>query len=243
MDLGYKELRQGKVNGYASRTYKTNLLVFAAKQYTTVFNNNIWMHAYARIRRFLHHFDKDKRRVYKTLDYLFNENNRFQADSTLLDKLVEHLEYDGERFLTIKTDPQKYIRLFYYLQRFNEMFGFRNFNLVPIYKHGLHHVQYDGQAMHSCLSGLKKTRGLKRADFAKVHWEKYFKLPETRNHKFYGSISTDGVAVTFRMERLVPKINEGGSDPDPDPDGVDDKNNDKRYMEIIKKNLINKFVV
>lgn len=169
MDIDYKKMRQGKINELVDRAKRSNPIVFAAKQFTTVFNNNIWMHGYNRIKKFLERFDTDKTRVYHTLDHLFNDGDRFQPDPGLIEKLVDYLEYDGDRFLTIKTEPQKDIKIFYTLQRFNAMFGFHNFALVPIYKHGLHHVRYDGVGMHTCLSALKKTGGLKRADFNVEH--------------------------------------------------------------------------
>lgn len=151
------------------------------------------------------------------------------------------LDNDGNRLLTIKTEPQKYIRLFYNLQMLNHRFEQHNFTLVPMYKHGLHHIRYDGQAMHSCLSNLKINDSVKRADFKIEHWRKYFKLPKTCYRKIHGSISTDGVSVSFVMERLVPKkmkdeqITDSYPECSNDPD-IDEK--DKEYIQRIKDRII-----
>lgn len=238
MDIEYRNLRQGHIKELANRSYLSNPIVFASKQYLTLYNNNIWMHGYNRIKRFLKLFDNNKTRVFETLDYLFNSNNRFQADPTLIARMIEYLDYDGNRILKIKEDPQQHIRLFYNLKGFNHMYLQRNFSLVPIYKHGLHHIRYDSQAMFTCLSGLKKTGDVKREQFNVEEWKKYFKLPETVNRKFHGSISTDGVAVTFAMERLVPKRTQRCDEPATEDHYIEHTYNDESYLETIKGNLI-----
>lgn len=232
IDTGYRNLRQGNVKNIANRSNKSNPIVFAAKQYQTIFNNNISMHAYSRIKRFLNLFDKDKKRLYETLDYLFNSSSTNEPNAYLIDRMVEYLQYDYTRILTIKTKPYDHIRLFYTLQRFNSKFGLRNFALIPIYKHGLHHIRYDTQSLFSCLKGLHKIAGIKREDFTTDQWSNWFKLPESKTHKFHGAISTDGVAVTFSMERPIAKPTKNV-----DKQANIVELNDESYLNRIKNNL------
>lgn len=167
MDTGYSTLRGKNIKELHDRTGKSNVLVFAAKHYETIFNNNIWMHGYNRVRKFLLNFTADKNTVYYTLDYLFNEKSTRNTDPDLIRHLVQHLQYDGKRFLNIKTDPHIYIKFFYELQRFNNANDLHNFALVPIKKHGLHHIQYDTQAFHTMLRAIEKKEASKEATLRK----------------------------------------------------------------------------
>lgn len=226
MDSEYMRLRVDNINGLHNRSGKSNSIVFAAKQYETSFNNNIWMHAYVRVKRFLKNFTENKTVVYRTLDFLFNRNSKNDTNPHLIRMMELSLGYDGERFLDVKSKPHKYLKFFYRLQCYNNALGRRNFALVPIYKHGLHHIRYDTQGLHYLLSSLRKTGGIKIKDFKTEHWKKYFKLPETGNRKFNGSISTDGVAISFTMYRYIAETSQ-----------VNDKNNDNSHVNSIRERL------
>lgn len=113
------------------------------------------MHAYSRLRRFLYQFEKNKTVVYQMLDFLFNKDSKYSLNMDLCKIMRDHLKYPGYRFLSVKENPQVYLRFFYNLQRYNEQNNLKNYSLIPIYKHGLLHIRYDTFALYQRLCGLK----------------------------------------------------------------------------------------
>lgn len=90
------------------------------------------MNGYNRIKRFFLNFTNDKRNVYETLDFLFNCKSTKNTNPELIEMMKENLGSDEKRFLDIKSQPHKYLKLFYKLQRYNDAFRLRNFALMPI---------------------------------------------------------------------------------------------------------------
>lgn len=207
MDLAYKSIRGEYISKKYNHSYRSNLLVFAAKQYETIFSNNIWMHAYTRLRRFLYQFEKNKTVVYQMLDFLFNQNSKYSLNMDLYKIMREHLKFSGCRFLHIKEYPLAHLRFFYNLQRYNEQNELKNFSLIPIYKHGLLHIRYDTFALYQRLCGLKLFKGSHEAFHAnrREYWLQYFKLPKLGRKQFDYSITTDGITISFSTIKLVPK--------------------------------------
>lgn len=118
------------------------------------------MHARSRVRRFLFNivYDKKEQRkdVFRTIEYLFSERGG-SPDPCLISAMTQYLGYvdDNERMSDIQKNCYRHIRLFYKLQRFNEDNKLNNFALIPIMKHGLHHVRYDSQGLWCRLGALK----------------------------------------------------------------------------------------
>lgn len=201
IDTEYNAMR-GTMPLYDS-SFRSNLFVDSANQYTTIFHNNIWMHAYNRLRRFFKKFQVDNSEIYRTLSYLFEKNSTKIPNDLLLEKLRSELQWDGEKLTELKLKNKYWssIKLFYNLQRYNEANNYKNFSLVPIFKHGLHHIRYDSFAFEMLLAsvGLRKTN---RATFDRdAEWRKYFTFPETSSKKFNYSLQTDGVSVSFSMAK------------------------------------------
>lgn len=110
------------------------------------------------------------------------------------------LQYDNLGFYDIEQRPGKYLKIFYKLQRFNELEEIQNFAILPIFKHGRHHVTIDATTLSGLLIKLKKIKPSERgAD--KVVWDKWLKYHDLeRGKKFHGSIKTDGVSVSWTMD-------------------------------------------
>lgn len=99
------------------------------------------------------------------------------------------------------------MKLFYNVHRINEEKEWKNFILVPMFKHKLHHIRYDDSGLHETLRALKLSTG-QVSTFNRDDWFKYFDIRplETAQHKFNYSVSTDGVSISFTMSRdAVPK--------------------------------------
>lgn len=110
------------------------------------------------------------------------------------------LKWNGEKFDKLQNKKLFWssIELFYNLQRYNERNNLKNFELIPIFNHGLKHIRYDSFAFHSLLCGIVLYKGPWKTFDRDVEWRKYFKFPETVMKKFNYSLQTDGVAVLFR---------------------------------------------
>lgn len=214
LDLEYASLRNthlAQEHRLYDRRYRSNLFVAEAAQFATIFHNNLWMHAYNRLRTFFYRFTSDKAMVYQTLDYLFTEDSTHQPSPLLIANAQLYLDYDTDmRFydITAKDKYHKYIEFYYRLLQFNLRNNIKTFKLVPILKHGAHHCQYDSLAFHSLLSSLKLIQGT-RSDMPNSEWFKYFgkcrELERAGRTSFGFSIKTDGESVSFSMNRYVPK--------------------------------------
>ena len=209
IDAVYKGLRNGIP--FPDARYKFNQIQHAITKYTTLFHNNLWMHAYTRVRRYLYHKIKadassiTRKTVYEFLQKLFIKTKSdiselSEDEAQLLLWLKQDLDYDDLGFydLRIKNKYAKYLRFFYNLQRYNETHELPNFALIPILRHGRHHTTIDTKALSDILARLKSKFN---------RWSDYFKFEDLeRGKKFRGSISTDGVAVSFSMEHAKRKI-------------------------------------
>lgn len=186
-------------------SYRPNIYRDACNQYETIFHNNMWMHSYNRLRRYFK-FETDRKRVYKTLSYLFSSNSKEIPDEELLNRMRIDLDWNGEKFDKIQNKKLYWssMKLFYNLQRYNERNNLKNFALIPIFKHGLKHIRYDSTGLYYMLCNLKLFKGSIKTFERDTEWRKYFKFPETRTKQFNYSLQTDGVAVSFSMKK--PKI-------------------------------------
>lgn len=106
-----------------STTGLTNSLKFGMQQFYTCFENNMWMHAYSRMKRFLLHINSDRKKVHSTLEHLFKEKSSCKPDQDLLDAIVAILrpiDWTGGKgyFFGMKSNWHKFIPLFIRLQRF-----------------------------------------------------------------------------------------------------------------------------
>lgn len=211
-DMEYNQIREK----YKLRNYdgdkRTNLIVFAVKQYETVFVNNIWMHMYTRVRRFCKSVCPTIK-SYETLDWLFNLKSKYLPDADLINAFRKHLDYDTnvgkERFSNVKKDWYKHLPFLYKLQRYYESKKLKSFRLIPLFSHGRKHIRYDTQALGHMLMACSK---LKKGTTNKViqdkqdeNWKKWFKVGkfETANKKFAYTITTDGVTISLQMKKLL----------------------------------------
>lgn len=193
------------------KAYRSNLFAAEARQFATLFHNNLWMHSYRRLRKFFYRFTSDTAMVYQTMDFLFTENSTHHPSPFLVENARLYLDYDYEmRFydITAKDKYHKYVEFFYRLLQFNRCNNITTFKLVPILKHGAHHCQYDSLAFHSLLRSLDLYQG-SYTDMPNSEWYRYFgKCHELRRPgriSFGFSIKTDGESVSFSMNRYVPK--------------------------------------
>lgn len=212
IDSDYKIIRLKEFSNYFYNSSKrSNIFIEKANLFETNFHNNLFIHAYKRIRRFLYNFCSDKVVVYQTLDTLFTKNSKYKPNYGLIDVMKNELTYDGLGFfeLTNKQKYIKYIKFFYNLQKYNHVNGFRNFKLVPIFRFGCHHIQYDSKSLFELLQRVNLISG-KLVDMANDEWYKWFDVKkfENRRKTFGYSIKTDGVSISLSMSEFIKKNNE-----------------------------------
>lgn len=209
IDADYKKLRLLKFSSYIyDSSRRQNIFVTQANLYETNFHNNLFVHAYKRIRRFLKQFEKDAKIVYQTLDTLFDRKSKFVANENLINLMKIHLNYNGQGFYDLKNKQKyiNYIEFFFNLQKYNNLNGLRNFRLVPIYRFGSHHIQYDSKSLFELLRRFKKI-SCKFAEMSNDEWHKWFDLKkfERFNKTFGFSLKTDGMSVSLSMSKFVQK--------------------------------------
>lgn len=84
LDHEYKSIRGRQLKDTPDGSNRLNWFYFAARQYETIFVNNIWIHAYKRLRTFLNRFEEDKKAVYETLGFLDAKDSKNTPNATLL---------------------------------------------------------------------------------------------------------------------------------------------------------------
>lgn len=132
LDSEYKKVRLKEFSNYFyDRSNRPNVFIEQAQLFTTYFHNNIFVHAYRRIRRFLYIFSKDEKIVFQTLSTLFERSSKYLADDSLIEAMRKHLNYNGLGFfdITNKEKYTKYIEFFYNLQKYNHENELKNFRL------------------------------------------------------------------------------------------------------------------
>lgn len=95
LDIEYKSLRGRHLKDLHDGSYRSNIFCFAARQYETVFVNNIWIHAYKRLRNFLRRFGENAKAVYETLDFLFTQKSKHKPNANLINMMKIHLGHGG----------------------------------------------------------------------------------------------------------------------------------------------------
>lgn len=158
---------------------------------------------YKRVRKFFRAAHRDQH-SYETLSYLFDPTSTCQPNDILLQSLRNTLGYRGN-FHNVSSKWWTFIPFLYRLQQWLRERELKSFCIFPIMDHRRHHVQYDGMALQQLL----RHKELCPADWydfrpqVRKYWDKYFHIDqvETKGHKFYGSICTNGVQVSIRMKR------------------------------------------
>lgn len=220
VDPEYGFLRKEfKLSDYDS---KQNLYVFAQRQYEAAFKTNIKTHAYKHVGKFLSVVQRrilnknptnpkekydlfcDRRNV---LDYTFNGKNLKKCDADLLNQMRE-FGFEKPFKLTLSTYFRP-LKLLYNIQRYNEANEIKNFNIMPIFKHGRNHVRYDNRGMWELLKSVDLSDKKFEEFDRNTEWAKYFDYKSLerkpglfKTHHFDWSIATDGVAVTFKFLRV-----------------------------------------
>jgi hypothetical protein len=99
---------------------------------------------------------------------------------------------------------------FFKIQQLNDEKEWKNFTLVPLYKAGRKHIQYDRRAFHALLCALKivpkklndKGRTVQVTD-REFNWNDFINVKSN----FHGSFTTDGVSVCIKYDRVFkPKL-------------------------------------
>jgi transposase len=214
----YKNLRNNlNINHVYNKSYRGNLFHQLANQYETCFNNNIWMHGSKRIQRFLKCLNPDatKREVEKNVAFLYVE------DTTYTKTLNFHFDWEKGHFKNIKSNPISYLKDFYNIQQQNEKSKWKNFKLIPLYKPFRKHIEYGKVAFHQLLCSIKKCPKKMSAQqnqvqihYNELQWEQHLNIP--KNKKFHGAFTTDGVSISMRYDKELPKTNKK-----PTPDNTD----------------------
>ncbi|CAO1376712.1 unnamed protein product [Diamesa hyperborea] len=173
-------------NDYNLRKYtkklRSNLFVGMANQYTTIFENNIWMHAYSRVRTFLKRTNKPKKPsaepstessaepsaesstepstepsnkdIYLALLYLFDVN----PDNDLPSTVVVPTNWVQGHFANLKEKNNLYKSLndFYFIWSTNKINKWKNFRLTPLFRLGRLHFSYDTVALYQLLCSIEE---------------------------------------------------------------------------------------
>lgn len=189
----------------------------AITTYETAFKNNIAAHLYTHVEKFLKNFQKHlkqeetdtrakRKRLAtlrtKTLDYAFARSAAYPANDGML-WVLAGLRWEGPIIeANVFDEYYNHLELLYNIQRFNEDWGLKNFNLTPIFRHKRHHVTYDTRALMQLIQlviGPTPQPGPFQKRKRK-HWKRWFKYSHltTSNHKFDFCIHTDGVAVSLK---------------------------------------------
>jgi hypothetical protein len=94
---------------------------------------------------------------------------------------------------------------FFRIQQLNDMNEWKNFTLVPLYKAGRKHIQYDRRAFHALLCALKivpkklndKGRIVQVTD-REFDWNEFINVKAN----YHGSFTTDGVSVCIKYDKI-----------------------------------------
>lgn len=199
------------INYFYNGTHKTNSIAFAADALLVNLANNVREHMYVRVRAFFKAIEPDIP-SYETLNFLFNEDSEFQPNQILIDGLRNELAFSGN-FFNLTSEWYTFIPFLYRLQQWRCQRNLKTFHIFPILRHKRHHIQIDGQALQQFLRTWKlcDSRYNIFAVDEQSHWRRYFHIDklENNNHKFFGSIRTDGVKVSITMKRTkTPMISE-----------------------------------
>ena len=194
------------------KSYRSNLFVATANMYETQFENNIWMHGWHRVKRFLHKTNElaTKKDLYDSTMFLFSNDEKFTIANTIT-VLPQH--WTRGYFHNLKHKNVLYSRLrdFYIIWTTNDSKDWKNFKLVPTFKLGRRHINYDTFAFYQLLCSCKlvpKTMNAKNTKMinstasqfqVNVNWNEYLNLP--KNKEYSGSFSTDGVTCCIHLKR------------------------------------------
>lgn len=179
-------------------SYRSNLFNELAQTLETSFNNNIWMHAYNRIKKFIkcQYEIYDKTMLYRVMKYLTCEEFTLNEGDPIPVWRQGH-------FRNVKFNPLDFLKDFYMIWKFNDDNGFKNFILIPTFRAGRLHINYGKDAFFNLLSSIKiLPKGLQRKDLVV---SEYLTLPR-KNLEFAGSFCTDGVSCSvrfFRKEKVI----------------------------------------
>lgn len=227
-----------------NNAHKGHLYDYQADSYETAFKNNIWMHAYARVKALLRKLLEEIRgekptgkELYEILNFLFEEpeknaSKRKKRNENMTEyKLAEDLEKGlGEVFPSfhfyrgcfsdVNKEPISHLLFFYKLQCVNEMRNWKNFQLIPLIKCGLRHIQYDMCTFYSLLCSLdlcpQKANPKPRPKGNVRRWKPCVNVDRNElvwsdwlDHKkdFAGTFTTNGVEVSIRYN--VAKLPQG----------------------------------
>ena len=194
----------GIINRYDGSN-KTNVISCAADLYEVCLHNNVVDHMYRRVKDFFKAIASNIP-SYHTLHYLFNSESKFRPHQDLIDSLQHDLSFTGN-FRNLNQKWWTRIPFLYRLQQWRLRNNIKSFKVFPILSHKRHHVSYDGQSFQQLL----RTWNACPANYTLFHeredefWRKYFKVEdvETKNHKFFNSIKTNGISVSIIMKRKV----------------------------------------
>lgn len=203
LDKRYTALRNG-LPKYDGNRGRGNIFKSLAKNYKTVFENNIWMHAYSRVRKLLKKLNPEatKEEIYQNLSHLFDKDSKHEKT------LNFYFDWKKAHFYPIEYKPMQFVYDFFKIQQLNESNEWKNFTLVPLYKAGRKHIQYDKESFLGLLGAIGKRPQKPSEKTGKpvnieckdgIEWNDYLKLK--KNRKFHGSFTTDGISICVKYDK------------------------------------------
>lgn len=198
----YKRLRGSDELLYNCKLRSFTIMA-VAKQYETIFENNLLTHAFARIKRYLRFkFKLDKKLVHDAVfkAYYLSEYNN---DNSQITDWLREMNITQK---SMKKNCWQFVPLFVRMQE--ELFEANetSFAIFPIYKQGLKFISYDSRGLHELLRRLfpKETASTWQlfSENTKQYWSRYFNV----NRNFGYSFCTDGESACISMNRIIKKI-------------------------------------
>lgn len=232
----YKQIRDRLNLPLYDNTLKGNHYYFVKDQFITCVKNNVWMHGYSRVKKLFKKLSpqlpfSDLKAVLEKLFKEVEDDGESLMPQALADQLAATFAFEFNRgcFVDIKQEPLRFLGVFYEIQCLNQFEGYENFDLIPQYKRGVKHIQFDMETFHCLLRRLKlcpqidnptdKPKGNPRGWKSKVNiarnklvWSDYlsmtrkealrFKRPACGKSKAVaGSFTTNGVEICMRFNK------------------------------------------
>jgi hypothetical protein len=235
-DPTYEQFRnEAGVNRQYDCSFRQNFYKDITKQYETVLRNNIWMNAKERVKRFLkkHNPEATKRVLEKYVEYMFDYNFYDKECNATFEPDINFLPIEQISWLTepgFFEDSARlstclpFLKVFYKIQKINELNKWKNFKLVPLYKHGRKHISYTDSSFYVMLCSFNKTehpyipmigtRRMPGTQFKKPQFKQYLTLDPKLEDRF-DSFTTDGVVACCKYIRKEKEKNDNIEPTDP----------------------------
>ena len=199
----------------------SSILDYYATSILTSIENNIKLHFFDYVNRYINSVFKDKyKKEIENKDFkkqLFKDLKKIKTDiientSKCDEKYKEWLtqnrnkivpsDFDTNYYYDIKTEPQKYLKYMIYMNLELEKIEGKMFQFFPLQtKIVPKHIQIDTKGLIDLMVKKDKNEYLNNIEkYKDLLWAKYFNIKvNVKNHVFDGCIITDGYAVSLRF--------------------------------------------